>query len=241
MLDFERMAKLIKEISVFFPAYNLESQIKDTIENAFKIIPKISDKYEIIVINDGSKDQTGEVISRLKSKYKNLVVITHKVNRGYGGALKSGFYNAKYQWIAFTDADGQFDIKELPILIRRQKKTDAGIVAGFYLKRAVSWQRKLNTWVWQLIVRMLFGLQVKDIDCGFKLVRKKVIDVIPKLESERGAFISSEFLIKAQRSKFKIVEVGVHHYSRTEGKGTGSALNVIIKSFVDLFKLWQKL
>ena len=241
MLDFERMAKLIKEISVFFPAYNLESQIKDTIENAFKIIPKISDKYEIIVINDGSKDQTGEVISRLKSKYKNLVVITHKVNRGYGGALKSGFYNAKYQWIAFTDADGQFDIKELPILIRRQKETDAGIVAGFYLKRAVSLQRKLNTWVWQLIVRMLFGLQVKDIDCGFKLVRKKVIDVIPKLESERGAFISSEFLIKAQRSKFKIVEVGVHHYSRTEGKGTGADLNVVIKSFVDLFKLYRDL
>ncbi len=235
------MAKLIKEISVFFPAYNLESQIKDTIENALKIIPKISDKYEIIVINDGSKDQTGKVISRLKSKYKNLIVITHRVNRGYGGALKSGFYNAKYQWIAFTDADGQFDISELPNLIKRQKETDADIVAGFYLQRAVSWQRKLNTWVWQLIVRMLFGLHVKDIDCGFKLIRKKVVDMIPKLESERGAFISSEFLIKAQKHGFKIVEIGVRHYPRTEGKGTGSDLNVIIKSFIDLFKLWQKL
>jgi len=235
------MAKLIKEISVFFPAYNLETKIEKTVKNAFSMVPKLAERYEIIVINDGSKDKTGEVLKRLKSKYKNLRIITHKVNKGYGAALKSGFYGSKYSWIAFTDADGQFDISELTKLIGIQKKTKADLVVGYYLKRAVSFYRKLNTWVWQLIVRILFGLKVKDVDCGFKLISKKVIDTIPKLESERGAFISSEFLIKAQKSGFKIVEVGVYHYPRTDGRGTGAALNVIIKSFIDLFRLWKKL
>lgn len=231
----------VSELSVFFPAFNLESQIAETVEKASKTVPKMAEKYEIIVINDGSKDNTAKVLSKLKSKYKNLKIITHKINRGYGAALKSGFYGSKYSWIAFTDADGQFDVSELPKLIIKQRETDADIVAGYYFKRAVPWWRKLNTWAWQFIVRLLFRLNVKDIDCGFKLVSKKVIDRIPKLESERGAFISSEFLINAKMSGFKIVEIGVHHYPRTEGKGTGADLNVIIKSFIDLFKLWIKL
>ncbi|KKQ52130.1 hypothetical protein A2865_01870 [Candidatus Woesebacteria bacterium RIFCSPHIGHO2_01_FULL_39_17] len=235
------MKYLIKEISVFFPTYNLESKIEKTVRDAFRIVPKLAEKYEIIVINDGSRDKTGEVLKKLKPKYKNLRIITHQLNKGYGGALKSGFYSSKYSWIAFTDADGQFDISELPKLIKKQKSSSADIVAGFYLKRAVSLLRKLNTWLWQLVVRILFRLKVKDIDCGFKLIRKKVIDTVPKLESERGAFISSEFLIKAQKYGFKIVEIGVHHYPHTGGKGTGADLNVIINSFVDLFKLWRKL
>jgi hypothetical protein len=135
----------------------------------------------------------------------------------------------------------QFDISELPKLIEKQKDTRADLVIGYYLKRAVSFQRKLNTWLWQLVVRVLFGLNVTDIDCGFKLISKKVIEKIPRLKSERGAFISSEFLINAQKSGFKIVEIGVHHYPRIEGKGTGANLNVIVKSFVDLFRLWKKL
>ena len=241
MLDFERMAKIIKELSVFFPAFNLESKVAKTVRDAFKVIPKLAERYEVIVINDGSRDKTGEVLKKLKFKYKDLKVITHKVNKGYGGALKSGFYNSKYSWIAFTDADGQFNISELQKLINKQKTSNADIVAGFYIKRAVPWWRKLNTWLWQLVVRLFFGLKVKDIDCGFKLISKRVLDTIPKLESERGAFISSEFLLKAQKYGFKIVEIGVRHYPRTEGRGTGADLNVIIKSFVDLFKLWRKL
>ena len=242
MLDFrDNMAKLIKEISVFFPAYNLESKIEKTVKDAFEAIPKLAEKYEVIVVNDGSSDKTGEKLADLKDKFKNLEIITHKVNRGYGAALKSGFYNSKYTFIAFTDADGQFDISELQKLIRLQKKTNADLVVGFYFKRAVKFYRKVNTWFWQLIVRLLFGLNVRDIDCGFKLIRKKVLDTIPGLESERGAFISSEFLIKAQKAGFKIVETGVHHYPHVGGKGTGADVNVIIKSFVDLFRLWRKL
>ena len=231
----------LPELSVFFPAYNEEAHIKETIEKAFEVLPKVAKKFEVLVINDGSKDRTGEVVSGLKKKYKELRMITHNPNGGYGEALKTGFYNSKYDWITFTDADGQFDFGELQMLIIKQQETDADLVIGYYLKRAVSLRRKLNTWIWQMVVWMLFGLNVKDIDCGFKLINKKVIEKIPKLESGRGAFVSSEFLIKAQKYGFKIVEVGVHHYPRLAGKGTGADLNVIINSFVDLFKLWWKL
>jgi len=235
------MKKIIDEISFFLPAYNLEAQIQKTVETAFKVVSKIAKKYEIIVINDGSKDKTGRVLERICSRNKKIKVITHNVNKGYGAALYSGFYNSKYNWIAFTDGDGQFDISELPKLIEIQKKTKADLVVGYYLKRAVSTSRKLNTWLWQMVVKILFGLKVRDIDCGFKLVSKKVIRTIPKLESERGAFISSELLIKANKYDFKIVETGVHHFPRLEGKGTGADVNVIIQSFVDLFKLWGKI
>lgn len=231
----------IKEISVFFPAYNLETQIADTVEKAFKVVPQSAERFEIIVVNDGSQDKTGETLSELARRYKELKIITHRINRGYGAALKSGFYKAKFSWIAFTDADGQFDIAELPKFIKEQRRTQADLIIGYYLQRRVSLVRKINTFLWEMVVFLLFGLKVKDIDCGFKLISKKVIETIPQLESERGAFISSELLIKARKAGFKMVEIGVYHYPRTEGKGTGANLNVIVKSFVDLFRLWRKL
>lgn len=236
------MAKLIKELSVFLPSYNEEKNIKTTTLKVKKVLEKVADKWEILIINDGSKDKTGEIADNLANKFKNKIrVIHHTPNRGYGAALKSGLYGCKYTWIAFIDADGQFDFSEVPSLIQKQKETGADLVVGFYKKRAVPFYRKLNTFAWQVVVRILFGLNVRDIDCGFKLISKKVVEKIPKLESERGAFISSEFLIKAQKLKFKIVEIGITHHPRLAGKGTGADLNVIIKSFVDLFRLWKKL
>ncbi len=235
------MAKIINELSVFFPAYNEEGNLANTVHKAEEILDSVAGKWEIIVVNDGSKDKTGEVAAKLAHENKKIRVITHSPNRGYGAALKSGFYNSKYEWITFTDADGQFDFSEITKFIEKQKETHADLVIGYYLGRKVPFYRKLNTYLWQLSVYALFGLNVKDIDCGFKLVRRKVIAEIPELESERGAFISSEFLIKARKYGFKIVEIGTNHYPRVKGKGTGADINVIIKSFMDLFRLWQKL
>lgn len=235
------MAKLINELSVFFPAYNEEGNLRATVEKAVRVLDDIADKWEIIIVNDGSRDSTGELAHELAKENRNIKVITHSPNRGYGAALKSGLYNSKYPWIAFTDADGQFDFGEIAKFIEKQRETGADLVIGYYLDRAVPFYRKINTFMWELVVFILFGLKVRDIDCGFKLISRKVIDGIPKLESERGAFISSEFLIKARKNKFKIIEIGVHHYPRKMGKGTGAALNVIIKSFIDLFRLWKKL
>lgn len=233
----------VAEISVFFPAYNLEGYITKTVENAIAYLPKIAQKYELIVINDGSSDKTGEVLARLEKKHSALKVITHPINRGYGGALKSGFYNAKYNWIAFTDGDGQFDIRELGGFIEKQNTTGADMVIGYYLKRSVSAFTVLTSKIWEAIVFILFGLKVKDIDCAFKLINKRVFKKVNNLESERGAFISSELLIKAKRAGFKIVEMGIHHYPRVEDKrsSTGRSLKVIVGSFMDLFRLWIKL
>ena len=233
---------LIDELSVFYPCYNEEKNIESTVAKTIPVLKKITGKWEIILINDGSKDNTAKVLETIKKQApKQIKIITHNPNRGYGGAVKSGLYNSKYKWITFTDSDGQFDFSEVVNLIKRQQQTKADIVIGYYLSRQVSKLTILTSKIWELIVFILFGLKVTDIDCAFKLINKKVVDTIPKLESERGAFISSEFLIKAKKAGFKIAEVGVHHYPRTEGQATGRNLKVIIKSFSDLFRLWYKI
>jgi glycosyltransferase involved in cell wall biosynthesis len=235
------VGKLIDEISVFLPAYNEAENIKPVILRVKDVLEKVADTWEIIVVNDGSKDKTAEILSNLSEKDKRIRIITHLENRGYGASLRSGFYASKYKWIAFIDSDGQFDFVEIDKFIEKQKDTGADLVIGYYKERKVSLSKKITSKVWEMFVYILFGLKVQDIDCGFKMISKKVIETIPHLESERGAFITSELLIKAKRSKFKFAEVPITHYPRTKGEGTGRKLNVIIKSFVDLLKLWKKL
>lgn len=231
----------INSLSVFFPTYNEESNIKDTVLRAVKVLNKLFKTWEIIVVNDGSTDNTKKIVENLGREDKRIRVISHEQNRGYGASLSTGFYNSNYNWIAFTDSDGQFDFSELENFTTKQQKTNADLVIGYYKKRRVSKFKIITSKMWELAVFILFGLHVKDIDCGFKLISKKVIDKIPRLESQRGAFISSEFLIKAKKTGFTIVEIPVTHYPRTAGKGTGRDLKVIIQSFVDLVKLWWKL
>ena len=232
----------IDEMSVFFPCYNEEKNIKNTVSKAISVLTEVAKKWEIVLINDGSKDNTAKVLEEIKSNNpKEISIITHNPNRGYGAALKSGLYNCKYQWIAFTDSDGQFDFSEITKFIDKQKETKSDIVIGYYLSRKVSKATILTSKIWEIIVFILFGLKVTDIDCGFKLINKKVVETIPKLEAERGAFISSEFLIKSKKAGFKITELGVHHYPRVEGQATGRNIKVIIKSFTDLFRLWYKI
>jgi glycosyltransferase involved in cell wall biosynthesis len=235
------MPAKLNGISVFFPAYNEQGHIATTVKRAKDILPKIAKDWEILVVNDGSKDKTGKIIDKLAKKSSKVKAIHHDVNRGYGAAFKSGLYAGKYEWITFTDSDGQFDFSEITNFIEEQRKTKADIVIGYYKKRRVSKTKILTSKMWELVVFALFGLKVHDIDCGFKLISKKVVDEIPDLESERGAFISSEFLIKAKKRGFKIVEIPVTHYPRTAGQGTGRDIKVILNSFMDLFRLWFKL
>ncbi len=241
MVNSNVMPKLISELSVFFPTYNEEGNIEDTVAKAKKVLEQIAEKWEILIVEDGSKDNTPQVTDKIAKTDKRITVIHHKPNRGYGGALQSGLYNAKYNWVVFTDSDGQFDFAEITKFLTKQKETSSDIVIGYYKKRQVSKTKIITSKMWELAVWILFGLKVKDIDCGFKLISKKVIKKIPKLESERGAFISSEFLIKAKKEGFKIVEIPVTHYPRQAGRGTGRDLKVILQSFIDLIKLWKKL
>ena len=232
---------LIKELSVFLPCFNEEGNLLKTVSNVNENLQKVAQKWEILIIDDGSTDRTPDLADSLAKKDVRIKVIHHQPNQGYGGAVKSGLYGAKYQWVSFIDADGQFDFKEIKDFIRKQEETSADMVIGWYRKRRVPFLRKINTFVWQSLVFLLFRLRVKDIDCGFKLINKKVITSIPRLESSRGAFISSEFLIKARKAGFKIIEIPIHHYPRLKGQATGAKLNVIIQSFKDLFALWGKL
>ncbi|SRR5258706_213397 len=235
------MVGQIDKLSVFLPAYNEEANLSRTVKNVVDNLKKNVSTWELIIVNDGSKDKTGAIADGLAKKNHRIRVIHLVPNQGYGAALKAGLYTCQYPWISFIDSDGQFDFSEIDRFLKTQEKTKADLVIGYYLGRKVSLQRKINTKIWQIIVWLLFGLNVRDIDCGFKLISKKVLDKIDKLESTRGAFISSEFLIKCQKAHFKIVEIGVHHYPRRQGEGTGANLDVIIQSFIDLFTLWRKL
>lgn len=231
----------IKDLSIFLPTYNEGENLSKVIENVVSSASKYTDNWELLIVNDGSKDNTREIAEKLSDEDKRIRVINHAVNKGYGASLQSGFYNAKYQWISFIDSDGQFDFGEIKNFINKQKETHADAVIGYYKKRRVSFFKIITSKIWEAVVFLFFGLKVKDIDCGFKLISKKIIENIPKLESERGAFVSSELLIKAKKKGFKIVEISVTHYPRVKGTGTGRNIKVIVKSFIDLFRLWRKL
>lgn len=229
---------MVQSLSVFFPAYNEEENIKKTVEDAVKVLKELSIKWEVLVIDDGSKDKTGQIADDLAKENSNIKVI-HQPNGGYGMALRAGFYNSKYEWIAFTDADGQFDFSEITKFI--EKSDQADIVMGYRIKRSDPFMRLVMAFGWKCAIFLFFGTWFKDIDCAFKLIKKEVIDTIPRLESTRGGMISPELILKAQKKGFKITQIGVHHYPRLYGKPTGSNLRVILISFRDLFKLWWKL
>ncbi|HET7098715.1 MAG TPA: glycosyltransferase family 2 protein [Patescibacteria group bacterium] len=231
---------LFENLSVFLPTYNEGKNIENVVLNIKEVLQKVASNWEILIINDGSADNTLTIAKRLAQGDNKIKVINHGKNMGYGASLKSGLYGAKYSWIAFIDSDGQFDFSEIVNFADTQKNTNADIIIGYYKSRKVSLSKIITSKLWEYVVFFLFGLKVRDIDCGFKLISKKVLDKIPKLESERGAFISSELLIKATKAGFKIVEIPVSHFPRKFGKGTGRDLNVIIQSFKDLFKLYGK-
>lgn len=235
------MSNKIDELSVFLPAYNEEGNIKKVILKTKAVLQKVASKWELIIVNDGSKDKTLEIVQGLAKNDNHFKIVNHKINSGYGASLASGLYASKYKWISFIDSDGQFDFGEITNFIDKQKETNADLVIGYYKKRQVSKFKIITSKIWEIAVMILFGLKVHDIDCGFKLISKKVVDSISHLESQRGAFVSSELLIKAKKKGFKIVEIPVTHYPRLQGEGTGRNINVIIQSFKDLFNLWKKL
>ncbi len=229
---------MIKNISVFFPAYNEEKNIEKTVKEAEKTLKGLKLNYEIIIIDDGSLDKTPQITDDLASSGSKVRVIHHPKNLGYGGALKTGFKNAKFPWVAFTDSDGQFDFGEITFFL---EKTDwADLILGYRLNRNDSISRKVFTFGWALIVRVLLGLKVKDYSCGFKLIKKEVFDTVEPLHTEEKV-TQIEFLVKAKKAGFKFAEIGVHHYTRVFGAETGANINVVIKSIVDLFKLWWQL
>ena len=225
-------------LSVFFPSYNEEGNIAATVENARRVLRSLKLRYEILIVDDGSNDRTGEIAEVLARKYPEVKVF-HKQNGGYGTALRAGFEKSGYDWIVYTDADGQFDLAEINKFLEKAQAAD--YIIGYRIKRQDPLYRLIFARLWAFSVFLLFGIWVKDLDCGFKMIHKRVLRKIPALTSTRGAMINAELLIKAKRAGFKIVQVGVNHYPRKAGQPTGASIRVIFKSYLELFKLWFKL
>ena len=226
-----------ESLSVFFPVFNEEENIKSVVESALELLPSITKCYEIIIVDDGSQDKTGQIADVLSRQYKEISVIHHFSNCGYGATLQTGFRAAKNDLIFFTDGDGQFNIKELSQLTVLIENAD--IVCGYRVKRADPLFRKINARFYRLLLRVLFNLKITDINCAFKLFKQKVVQNL-NFES-KSALINAEILILAQKKGYAIKEVGVSHYPRVKGKQTGAKLPVILRTFAELLRLWRKL
>ncbi len=224
-------------ISVFFPCYNEQGNITGVVEKALAVLEKLNADFEVIIVDDGSSDSTGNIADELAGGNDRIKVVHHQTNLGYGAALQSGFKAATKELVFYTDGDGQFDINEMPPLLGLMEQYD--IVSCYRLNRQDNLMRKINGWCWTRLVCLLFGMKIRDIDCAFKLYKREIFDNI-KLVST-GALIDAEILARAVRKGYRVVQQGVHHYPRTAGAQTGANLRVILRAFKELFRLWKQI
>ncbi len=224
-------------ISVFFPCYNEQENVSHTVEKALVVLDRIKADYELIIVNDGSADKTGEIADRLAEHNPRIKAIHHPRNQGYGAALQSGFKAATKPLVFYTDGDGQFDMQEMPPLLKLIDDYD--IVTCYRINRRDNMIRKLNAWCWTKLVCFLFKLRLKDIDCAFKLFKREIFDHITMKST--GALIDTEILARAARKGYTMTQAGVHHYPRLAGRQTGANIKVIIRAFRELFKLHRQI
>ena len=232
-------AGVVRELSVVLPAYNEEANVERVVGDCVAYLDGKGLDYELLVVNDGSRDRTGEILNRLAAAHPRLRPQQHPQNRGYGAALRTGFDAAAKRFVFYMDGDGQFDIKELDVILPLATDDDH-IVTGYRIERRDPFMRRLNAKLFGgTLVPILLKFRVRDLNCAFKLIPKKVLTAIT-LEST-GALINAELYGRAVRKGFKIKEVGVHHYPRTAGVQTGAHLSVILRAFYDLFRLRRKI
>jgi glycosyltransferase involved in cell wall biosynthesis len=224
-------------ISVFFPCYNERENVGRTLEKALVVLERLKADFEVIVVDDGSSDGTGQIADEIARRDSRVKVVHHRSNLGYGAALQSGFKAATKELVFYTDGDGQFDVEEMPPLLPLMEQYD--IVSCYRLDRQDSFIRRINGWCWTKLVCLLFGMQIRDIDCAFKLYKREIFDQM-KLSST-GALIDTEILARAARKGCRTTQRPVHHYPRTAGAPTGGSLRVIARAFIELFKLRSRI
>lgn len=228
-------------ISVVLPAYNEEPNVAEAIAAAATAMGSIGADYEIIVVDDGSRDATSSVVESLISSTAGLRLVKHPVNRGYGGALRSGFAAATKDWIMLNASDNQFVMGEVVRFLPLMPAVD--LVCGYRADRQDPFIRKLNAFGWNTTVRLLFGYLTKDVDCGFKVFRRTVLDRVNL--TSNGAMVDTELLAGARARGFRFAEVPVTHLPRRQGQATGANVRVILRAFQDLWafrrRLWAEL
>jgi glycosyltransferase involved in cell wall biosynthesis len=222
----------VRSISMVLPAYNEEANIARAVERADAALMATGLDCELIVVNDGSRDRTGAILRELQARCPRLRVVEHCPNRGYGGALRAGFAAATREWIFQSDSDNQFDYMELARLITLAAGHD--FVVGYRRPRRDPLPRRINGWGWNLLIHLLFGYVVRDIDCAFRLFRRSALAHVPL--TSKGAMISTELLAGAKARGYRIVEVRVTHLPRHGGHPTGANLKVILRAFRDLVR-----
>ncbi len=235
LIDSNRKAAV--SISVFFPCYNEQDNITRTVEQALAVLEKLTDDFEVIIVDDGSSDSTGQIADRIADQNSTVTVVHHPTNLGYGDALQSGFRAATKKLVFYTDGDGQFDIGEMPPLLPLINRYD--IVSCYRLNRQDNLIRKINGWAWTKVVCFLFGLKIRDIDCAFKLYKREIFDKIHLVST--GALIDTEILVRAVRKGYTVTQEPVHHYPRRAGEQTGANLRVIFRAFKELIKLHREI
>ncbi|MEX2262844.1 MAG: glycosyltransferase family 2 protein [Bryobacteraceae bacterium] len=225
-------------LSLFFPAYNDAHSLPRLIEKTMAVLPECAEDYEVIVVNDGSKDATEQVLAGLQRQHPCLRVVTHAENRGYGAALRSGLKAARNDLVFYTDGDGQYDPSELPKLLAKMAD-DVGLVNGFKLERQDPWHRIVIGHVYNRFARTLFRIRIRDIDCDFRLIRRELLERID-LESTSGT-VCVELVKKLESGRYRVEEVGVHHYPRLHGRSQFFRLPSLVSTFWQLGKLYVRL
>jgi glycosyltransferase involved in cell wall biosynthesis len=227
----------VAALSYFFPAHNEEANLAGLVDEALAVLPGLAETFEIIAVDDGSRDGTPALADRLATDHPGVVrAVHHETNLGYGAALRSGFAAARYELVAFTDGDRQFRVVDLGRLIERMDQLDApDVVVGFRIKRADPLIRTVYARIYRLAGRIFFGLRTTDVDCACKLFRRSALADL-RVESG-GAFFSAELLIKLRAAGRSVVEVGVSHHPRTAGSPTGARPSVIFRAVRDFWRL----
>lgn len=225
----------VPALSYFFPAHNEEANVRGLVEEALATLPDLAEAFEVVIVDDGSRDATPRIADELAAADPRVRVVHHPRNRGYGAALRSGFAAARYELLAFTDGDRQFQVGDLGRLTSRYLEGGADAVVGFRIKRADPLVRTLYAKAYWLATSIFFGLRVTDIDCACKLFRRDSLSGI-RVESG-GAFFSAELLIKLRAAGRQVVEVGVPHYPRTAGSPTGAKPQVVVRAVRDFWSL----
>jgi glycosyltransferase involved in cell wall biosynthesis len=229
-------------ISLVMPAYNEADNIEPMVAEATPALEANADGHEIIVVDDGSADETAAVTRRVMESYPNVRLVEHPVNKGFGAAVFSGFTSAEKDWIFYTDADRQFVLSELERFVPYMDQSD--LIAGYRAPRRDPFMRVFYGKGWSALCTLMFGYTVRDVDCGFKLFRREIIESLAPQIASRGATFSIEWLVRAKRAGYRFVELPVTHQPRVAGSQTGANIDVIVRAFRELMQfrlqLWRE-
>ncbi|MFB3923219.1 MAG: glycosyltransferase family 2 protein [Terriglobia bacterium] len=225
-------------VSAFFPAFNDAENLQVLVPKAEETLGRLADDFEIIVIDDGSTDHTSRVLESLQQQCSNLRVVRHPRNLGYGAALQSGFRNARKELVFYTDGDGQYDVREMDSLFPALSQGQ-DVVTGYKICRADPIHRTLIGKLYHAVVKVFFGLNVRDVDCDFRLMRRKVLERVP-LTCRSGA-ICVELMCQIERAGFRVAEVPVHHYPRMNGRSQFFRFGPVARTGLDILRLWVRL